>query len=1049
MSGVTVLVASYAGAASVPAHVRLAGLAGTLPGEKLVRRDAAGPVVVFEDPAEAIAAAKTLRSAAAGVPAGELLRIAVHTAPSTGPAVRHAEQLLEAANPGQTLLTASVPVSPDEVTDLGIHRLRDLGSPERIFELTSTSDPTPATPTSAASGPGGARPTSAPSGAWVAGPTSTASGARGVRPTAAPSGARGGLLRSLDLVPNNLPVMFTSFVGRQTQLAALRTQLSGNRLVTLTGPGGSGKTRLAAHVAAQLAERWPDGVWWVDLAAVTESAQIPEAVAAAVGVLVETGDSTRLLAGQLKTKRTLICLDNCEQVIDGVAEFVLALQTACPEVSVLATSREPLDVPGEAVWRVPALAPDEAMTLFIERAGSEFPESEKAIRSICLRLDGMPLALELAAAWVRTLTPEQIEAGLDDRFGLLIRNTRGVAARQQTLAASIDWSHDLLDDDERQVFRRLAVFAGGFTLDAAQAVCGTSAVLEILARLVDKSLVVADGGRYRLLETIREYAGLRLRESGERVQDLHLDYFLATAEAAEPLLASDRDKWRSVIEPDRENYRAALDYGLSTDPARGRRLAAALPWMWNLRATGPEGIGYLRRAIELAPDERSLLQARLLYGYATVADTVDPFGYDAAGRGLDLATELGDDRLRSLFLALVAVGRFFTDFQEAWELTEEGRRLAEGIGDEVARDANVALQCVLLALWDRHDELPPLLDTVIPGLLARGERGVAATVLLVQSESLAATGHLPQAVEVAEQALATAEPLADFHRVGVARGQLATLLARSGRLDDAYEVMRPILDLADAAVVPNLGQVMGLLSYLGGDNESAVEWMRRDVDPDGPLAETYVPAMLLPTYAAALHNPPDVLERAVALARRYNLPRVLADALDQLGRELIAEQPDKAAEILHEALTIRVDRGLRTYIVNSLESLALLANHTNRATDAVRLATAAAAARSDLQYAAPPDRPELPTTDETPLTIEEAVEYVRRTRGARGRPSSGWASLTPTEREVVALAVEGLSNPEIGARLYMSRGTVKTHLAHVYAKLGVANRTELASLKRS
>ncbi len=927
------------------------------------------------------------------------MRIAVHTGTATGPAVRHAEQLLEIANPGQTLLTASVPVPPDEAADLGVHRLRDLGSPERIFELTSTSESLAAQ------------------------------------------------LRSLDVVPNNLPVMFTSFVGRQTQLAALRTQLSGNRLVTLTGPGGSGKTRLAAQVAAQLADRWTDGVWWVDLAAVTESAQIPEVVAAAVGVLVETGDSTRLLLGQLRAKRTLLCLDNCEQVIDGVAEFVIALQTSCPEVSVLATSREPLDVPGEAIWRVPALAPDEAMTLFTERAGSPFPASETAIRSICVRLDGMPLALELAAAWVRTLTPEQIEAGLDDRFGLLTRNTRGVSARQQTLAASIDWSHDLLEADERQVFRRLAVFAGGFTLDAAQAICG--AAVETLARLVDKSLVVAEGGRYRLLETIREYAVLRLTESGERVQDPHLDYFLAAAEATEPLLDRDRDAWRAVIEPDRENYRAALDYGLSTDPDRGRRLAAALPWMWNLRATGPEGIGSLRRAIDSAPDDRSLLQARLLFGYATIADTVDPFGYDAAGRGLGLASELGDDRLRSLFLALVAVGKFFTSFQDAWELTEEGLRLAEGLGDEVARDANVALQCVLLALWDRHDELPPLTEVVIPGLLARGERGVATTVLLVQAESLAAIGDLRQAVEVAKHALATAEPLADFHRVGTARGQLATLLARSGRLDEAYELMRPLLDLADAAVVPNLGLVMGLLSYRSGDHDAAVEWMRREVDPDGPLAETYVPAVLLPTYAAALHNPAEVLERAVTLARRYNLPRVLADALDQQGRSLISEQPEKAADLLHEALTIRIDHGLRTYLVDSLDSLALLANHTNRTADAARLATAATAARDEMGYAAPADQPTLPISDESPLTLDEAVAYVRRTRGARGRPSSGWASLTPTEREVVALAVEGLSNPEIGARLYMSRGTVKTHLAHIYAKLGVANRTELASLRQA
>jgi len=255
------------------------------------------------------------------------------------------------------------------------------------------------------------------------------------------------------------------------------------------------------------------------------------------------------------------------------------------------------------------------------------------------------------------------------------------------------------------------------------------------------------------------------------------------------------------------------------------------------------------------------------------------------------------------------------------------------------------------------------------------------------------------------------------------------------------------------AVVPNLGQVMGLISYWSGEYDAAVEWMARDTAPDSPLAETFAPAMLLPTVAAALRaggreaEASEVLHRAVASARRYNLPRILADALDQLGRSLIADQPDKAAEYLHEALTLRVDHGLRTYVVESLESLALLAIHTNRTADAARLATAAAHARERFGYAV--GRPVLPTTEEPPLDLDEAVAYARRTRGARGRPSTGWASLTPTEEQVVALAVEGLSNPEIGARLYMSRGTVKTHLAHVYAKLGVANRTELASLKRT
>jgi ATP/maltotriose-dependent transcriptional regulator MalT len=357
-------------------------------------------------------------------------------------------------------------------------------------------------------------------------------------------------------------------------------------------------------------------------------------------------------------------------------------------------------------------------------------------------------------------------------------------------------------------------------------------------------------------------------------------------------------------------------------------------------------------------------------------------------------------------------------------------------------------------MWDRHDELGQLIDRAATGLLSSGERGIASTVLAVQSESLFATGEPRRAIETAGRALAAAEPLADFHRVGTARAHLASLLVRTGRTDEARALMQPLLELAESAgaVVPNLGQAMGLISYWTGEYDAAVEWLARDTAPDSPLADTFASAMLLPLVTAARRargeDVTELLNRAVELARRYNLPGTLADALDQLGRAAIADHPDRAAELLHEALSIRVDHGLRSYVVVSLESLALLALHTNRTADAARLAGAAAAARTDLGLATPADHPELPVADEPPLPLDEAVAYARRTRGARGRPSTGWASLTPTEQQVVALAVEGLSNPEIGERLFMSRGTVKTHLAHVYAKLGVSNRTELASLKK-
>src|SRR5919107_4489535 len=267
--------------------------------------------------------------------------------------------------------------------------------------------------------------------------------------------------------PRTLPVQLTSFVGRRAELAAVAALLRGRRLVTLTGVGGSGKTRLAARLATEQAGRWPDGVWWVELEAVTDPAQVAEAAAATIGALVEPVRAPlRSLTVQLGDRRTLVCLDNCEQVVEGAAEGAHALLRSGAGVTVLATSREPLGVAGETVWQMPPLSEDDALALFVERAGLVRPgftldaPGEDAVRTICRRLDGIPLALELAAAWLRTLTPRQIADGLDDRFALLVRGPRGAVPRQQTLSASIGWSHALLAEPDRVVLRRLAVFAG-------------------------------------------------------------------------------------------------------------------------------------------------------------------------------------------------------------------------------------------------------------------------------------------------------------------------------------------------------------------------------------------------------------------------------------------------------------------------------------------------------------------------------------------------------------------------------------------------------------
>ena len=941
----------------------------------------------FASPDEALRAAEELRHGFADDPQAKRLRIALHTGDDSEPTARRARHLCEIANGGQTLLSATAAAElPVRTYDLGVHRLRDLMSPIRLYAIDDDRQP-----------------------------------------------------RSLDQVPNNLPVQFTTFVGRHTELAALRTLLLGERLVTLAGPGGSGKTRLAAQLAANHSEFWPQGAWWVDLAEITDPALVADTVADAVGVLVGSR-----LAPQLRTSRLLLCLDNCEQILDGVADLAAELLRSCPEVTVLATSREPLGIPGEVVWRVPPIATDEALALFVERArlvvpGFELDDASRAaVASMCERLDGMPLALELAAAWLRTLTPQQIEAGLDDRFSLLTRGPRGVASRQQTLAASVRWSHDLLDDTERTVFRRLAVFLGGFTLDAARAV-GDGDVLGSLAGLVDKSLVVAEDGRYRLLETIREYALARLREAGEEeaARDRHLDHFLAYVEQDS---SPDKDLWRIRMRAEYGNLRAALDRGLKAeDPAKGRRLAAGLPWLWHLHGPGHEGIDFLRRAVDRAPDDTSPLQSRLLTGMALVADVAGPVdvGVDALDRALKLAA---DERDRGLPLVLQAVGRMFADLDGAWRQSQESLRSAEISGDEFVRYASLALQGIVLHLRDDHELAVPLLASSAAELLRRGDRGVAATALGIRATSALVTGDIALAHDIAQHAVKVAEPLGDYNRVGTTRSVLATVHAVAGDTEAGLRIMEPVLNLVRSAevpvVVPGMTSALGSLYLARGEFDEAERWLRQAAMPTEHL--TCVAVQSLPPLAAALigldrrDEAAALLERAVIMAGELRMPRVLADAYEQQGR--LRDDLD----LHHRALAIRVEHGLRLACVDSLDAIGTL-------TGLDRVLAAATAARSEMGY--PRLAPVSPhDTNDALMSLDEAVEYVRRTRGARNRPSVGWHSLTPTELGVAKLIVAGLSNPEIGARLFMSRGTVKTHLSHIFTKLGIGNRTELATI---
>jgi predicted ATPase/DNA-binding CsgD family transcriptional regulator len=906
-------------------------------------------------------------------------------------------------------------------------------------------------------------------------------------------------VRTVDLAPGpastNLPAQLTSFVGRGEELAEVRRLLDGDRMITLTGSGGSGKTRLAIQAAGSLADQWPDGAWWVDLGPVTDPSRVAELAAATMGVIVEpVGGPLRALTTHLQDRRLLVCLDNCEHLLDATAELADALLRACPEASVLATSREPLGVAGETVWRVPSMAEDEAVALFTDRASRVRPgfavdaSNADAVRTICRRLDGVPLAIELAAAWSRALAPAQVAAELDDRFRLLAGAARGVVPRHQTLAASVDWSYDLLDESDQRAFRHMAVFAGGFGLAAARAVChdpGDETPFALRVRsLVDKSLVLVDESegqaRYRLLETIRQYAHDRLSDAGEvdDARDRHFAHFLDLAETAAPELEqADQDTWLATLEAEHDNLRAALDWGL--DPARaerGRRLAAALSLLWLLHGHTHEGIGWLQRAIDLSSDDQTSLQAALLAGAAQLGATGGRFELTikAAEEGLEIATAIGDDRYQGRCLDLMAYIQIYVDFDAACELCRRARRFGEAAGDAWGIDLSLMLEGLALTNGDRFDEARPILERAVERCTRRGDRMLAAFALASQIEGAQRIGELHRAERLAREAVRLAEPLGDYFTVGSMTSSLAWVMGLLGDVDGGLrllaQLVRSVEGAGDGVDVPTMAVTLGQLHLWEGDLAGARTWLERAARYAEPL-DNLIGVRAMPGLAAAhrRRGQPDAarawLDRAMDRSRDLIPPRVLAEVLDESARLLDFDELERAERLHYDALAIRTRLGLRTFYVDSLDALAHHAARVESFADAARLYAASDAARQDMGYPRPPVvradhdavvgalRAALGATgfeaawaEGTSLPLDEAVDYVSRTRGTRGRPSAGWASLTPTEHRVIDLTVAGLTNEQIGARLFVSRNTVKTHLSHIYAKLGITNRTELATL---
>jgi predicted ATPase/DNA-binding SARP family transcriptional activator len=612
-------------------------------------------------------------------------------------------------------------------------------------------------------------------------------------------------LKSLDPQRHNLPISTTSFVGRVRERAELEEKLVSARMVTLTGAAGTGKTRLALETAADLLDAFPDGVWLVELAAIVDPGLVAQTVATALGVQEETGQPVAAtLLRWVGERRLLLLLDNCEHMVDTVAALADRLLRGCRNVRVLATSREALRVAGETVMRVSALPESDAVLLFADRSAAVQPtfrltaENSQAVAQICSRVDDIPLAIELAAGRARMMSPPEILSRLQESFAVLGGGARSADARHQTLSAALDWSHQLLSDGERRLFRRQSVFSGGFTLPAAEAICGgdgVDSVLDVTGQLVDKSLVGTLEGesgvtRYFLLEAVREYARARLVESGEleRILQRHAERFLAQAEARPAeLRGPDRLGWLQLMANDVDNLRAALD-SKAVDPTTRLRLAAALIDFWDARGDYAEGRARLQATLN-ATSERSPTRALVLLGLASMslAQGERREAVEFCEQSLSMYRELANEEGQAESLQLLGQALYqLDDFERARSCLNEALEIASRGGFERLRS---------VCLWRLG-----LVDLATQDLAGAG-RHIAASLSLARSRS-------------------------DTEMVALSLLMLGNIALWQGRLAESKGDLREALEISgrDGSLrqVANVLESLAAVSAAAGERERAL-----------------------------------------------------------------------------------------------------------------------------------------------------------------------------------------------------------------------------------
>ncbi|MCW3055796.1 MAG: Adenylate/guanylate cyclase [Chthonomonadales bacterium] len=732
----------------------------------------------FADAPQAVAAALEAQRVLTAEPGPEALPLRVRMALNTGAVesrdndyfglpLNRVARLLAIGHGGQILLSQAVyelvkETLPEGASfgEHGLHRLKDLGQPECVFQLLHPSLPADFPPLRSLSNPA---------------------------------------------LPNNLPQQVTSFIGREKEIAEVKALLGKTRLLTLIGSGGGGKTRLGLQVAAELLEGVGDGVWLVELAPLNDRNGVSQTVANVLGVREEMGRPLlQTLVDYLKSRKLLLLLDNCEHLLDVCTDLADTLLKHCPEVQILATSREAMGIAGEQTFRVPSLSLPprpaqatvesveqyEAVRLFVVRATAVLPAftitNAPVLAQLCVRLDGIPLAIELAAARVRSLSVAEINGKLDNRFRLLTGGSRTALPRQQTLRALIDWSYDLLQEPEKMLLRRLAVFAGGWTLEAVEQICIGDAegsgpsieeweTLDLLTSLADKSLVVAEPQegrtRYRLLESVRQYAHDRLLEEGtfDAMRRRHQAFFLALAEEAEPkLLGPEQVLWLERLEREHDNLRAALEG--SGDAEAALRIAGTLWRFWQVRGYFQEGRERLSTALAGAPASTpTVIRAKALNGAGVLARSQGDYATARAWveESVDLYREAEDKlgiatSLSNLGLITYAQG----DYSTARTLHAESLTLRRELGDKrgIATSLN---NLGLVALeQDDHIAAQAMYFEAVGLYRDLGDKGGMASALNNEGNVAHKFGDFVTARAIYEESLALRRELGD--RQGIA-----------------------------------------------------------------------------------------------------------------------------------------------------------------------------------------------------------------------------------------------------------------------------------------